>query len=516
MKQKDWFKPRGYRHIDNKITLAEKSVILKKVSNERYVAKHAFLPLLYKTISERKYKKLEYSDGVFYRSHSDRKTGESTKKVRPIHYAAHIDAHIYAYYNHKKLTPAYEDLLRRTPGLSDCISAYRQIPAPEGFRNKSNIHFAKDAFDEIKRRGECMAIAIDVKSFFSTLNHKILLERWKEVLNVKRLPDDHFNVYKSITQFRYINLNDLRTVKGGFDEREIAKYQKNGIDAFFSSMDDFRKRLKAKDFIVRRNQFHKQEDGKRYLVGIPQGLPVSALLANIYMYQFDQAVYNELYLKHKVFYRRYSDDIVLVCNIDQQKFVEEFIRNTISGDLTKLKLSENKTERTLFRYDQIGSTKRLQCYAIDPNGEQKVNVPFNYLGFQFYGYQTLVKNNRISNFYRRMKRVVRRQHLKAEKAKEKNLTDIKVIYKSRLYRLFSYKGIKKRELPNQKRYILTCNNLGYWNRELLELENKHRGNAIKYAYKAAEIMEAPEIKKQYRNHFKILQKTIAKHGFDNQ
>ncbi|MCW0484758.1 reverse transcriptase domain-containing protein [Gaoshiqia sediminis] len=515
MKNKDWFKVRGYRHIDSKITLNEKRKVLSKLSNPEYVAKHAFLPLIYKTITERKYKKLMDSDGVYYRSHFGRDTGESTKKVRPIHYACHIDAQIYAYYNHKILSSAYEDLLRNTTGLSDCISAYRSIVAPEGFRNKSNVHFAKDAFDEVRKRGECIAIALDVKSFFSTLDHKILLERWKEVLGLSFLPPDHFHVYKSITQFRYVSLNDFRTVKGGFDEREISNYQKDGIDAFFRSMTDFRERLKAKEFIVRKNQFHKEENGKRYLIGIPQGLPISALLANIYMYRFDLVVYNELCLKRNVFYRRYSDDIVLVCSINQREYVESFIREKISGELAKLKLSENKTERTIFEEFKVNGKTRLQSYALSVDGKKTFNIPFNYLGFQFYGYQTLIKNNRVSNFYRRMKRAVRVQHIKADKAKEKSLIANKVIYKTRLYRLFSYKGVKKRELSSRRRYILTKNRLDYWTRKPIDIKRRHRGNALKYAQKAAEIMDAPEINRQYRNHFRILQDTIKKYNFDN-
>ncbi|KOH43675.1 reverse transcriptase domain-containing protein [Sunxiuqinia dokdonensis] len=515
MKNKDWFKARGYRHIDSKITISEKRIVLRKLSNPKYIAKHAFRPLIYKTLSERKYKKLKDSEGVYYRSHFERDTGESTKKVRPIHYACHLDAQIYAYYNHKILSSPYEDLLRATPGLSDCISAYRSIPAPEGFRNKSNVHFAKDAFEEVRQRGECIAIALDVKSFFSTLDHKILLERWKEVLGLSFLPPDHFNVYKSITQFRYVSLNDFRTLKGGFDEREISNYQKSGIDAFFKSMTDFRERLEAKEFIVRKNQFLKEENGKRYLIGIPQGLPISALLANIYMYRFDLAVYNELCLKRNIFYRRYSDDIVLVCSIDQREYAESFVREKISGELAKLKLSEDKTERTVFKAFQVNEKERLQSYALAKDGIMTFNVPFNYLGFQFYGYQTLIKNNRVSNFYRRMKRAVRVQHIKAEKAKEKSLIANKVIYKTRLYRLFSYKGIKKRELPNRRRYILTKNRLGYWARNPIEINRRHRGNALKYAQNAAEIMDAPEINRQYRNHFRILQETIGRYNFDN-
>lgn len=514
MKNKDWFKPRGYLHIDNKISLDKRRQVESKISNSNYVSKHAFLPLLYKTINVRRYKKVgQNPDGSVKRSHSE--NGRSTKKVRPIHYASHIDSQIYAYYNHKIISPAYEELLSKTRGLSDCVSAYRKILVPERNQNKCNIHFAKDAFDEIKRRKECFAIAIDIKSFFSTLDHKILLDRWKEVMNCDFLPRDHYNLYRSITKFHYINLLDLRVNKNGFDERTISSYQKNGIQAFFASMEDFRKRLKAREFIIKKNQNFRKEQGRKFPVGIPQGLPISALLANIYMYKFDLFVYQELCMKKGVFYRRYSDDIVLVCDGKEREFVENYIDDLLSSIYVKLKISKQKTEKILFKEIEIKGKTRLQSYCINNNGKEIFNIPFNYLGFEFYGYQTLIKASKISNFYRRMKRSVRRQHIKAEFAKKKNLQDEKIIFKRRLYRLFTYKGIKKRELSTRTKHVLYKNELSYWRRKEIEIPRKHKGNALRYAQNAAEIMNAPEINKQYRNHFKILQETIKRYDFDN-
>lgn len=514
MKNKDWFKPRGYRHIDTKINTDKRKDIVSKISNPKYVAIHAFLPLLYKTISERRYKKVgKTEDGKSIRSHSDK--GKSTQKIRPIHYASHIDSQIYAFYNHKIISPAYEELLTHTPGLSDCVSAYRRIKASEVYRNKCNIHFALDAIDEIKRRRECTAIAFDIKSFFSTLDHKILLERWKKVLDVDYLTKNQYNLYKSITQFRYINLNDLRIVKHGFDEREIASFCKKGVESFFASMEQFREKVKAKEFIIRKNQFVRKEYGKTYSIGIPQGLPISALLANLYMYKFDLDVFNELCEKNGVFYRRYSDDIVLICNNDQRELVEKFVKELISGDQVKLKLSEQKTERIIFKEVEINGHSRLQSFSLNSNGDEIFNIPFSYLGFEFYGYQTLIKASKISNFYRRMKRAVRRQHLKSEMAKAINLDSGKIVYKRRLYRLFTYKGEKKRELPFRTKYILAKDDFGYWIRKPIIIHRKHRGNALRYANTAADIMNAPEIRKQYRNHFRILQSTIKRYNFDN-
>ena len=143
--EKSWFKSRGYPHITNKINpLSDKSTIIRQVTNPRWVARHAFFPLLHKKISQRRYKVGSNANGVQRRSHKEFKKGiwQSTKKMRPIHYATHIDAQIYAYYSSELIQKPYEALLGQTPEFSDCISAYRRIPTADGCGNKSSVHFA--------------------------------------------------------------------------------------------------------------------------------------------------------------------------------------------------------------------------------------------------------------------------------------------------------------------------------------------------------------------------------------
>jgi hypothetical protein len=70
--------------------------------------------------------------------------------------------------------------------------------------------------------------------------------------------------------------------------------------------------------------------------------------------------------------------------------------------------------------------------------------------------------------------------------------------------LYSYKGSKTRKLI----YLSKTSNRKLKTRD-------YRGNFIRYALKASEIMEAPEIKKQIRNHWEILQKSINKYNFLN-
>ncbi len=358
------------------------------------------------------------------------------------------------------------------------------------------MHFAKDVFNEIKRRENCVALVLDIENFFPSLNHKKLKLAWAKILGYKTLPKDHFNLFKATTRFSYIKLKDLKTKNGHFDEKELAKHKKEGKHTFFNSIKD----LIDSDIIIHKNQ---KQDKDKNLMGIPQGLPISALLANIYMLAFDESVIKELTLKHDVFYRRYSDDIVMICNENQINLVSQFVKNEMIKN--KLKVSLEKTEKTLFKINK----GRLQSYKLENDNSLKENIPLNYLGFEFYGYQTLIKSKNLAKFYREMKETVKRKHKRVETTKEKHLLDEAPIFKRKLYRLFSYKGEKSRLLPAKR----TNYNNGKAKTEYFE--RKFRGNYLRYAYRASDDLNAPEIKRQLRNHWKILQKTLKKYDFSN-
>ncbi|MBL4939908.1 MAG: RNA-directed DNA polymerase (Reverse transcriptase) [Lutibacter sp.] len=496
MKKKDWFKDRGYPHFSNKTPASARKQVESYVSNSKKVAKHSFLPLIFKEIKQRRYKISNFNEGL-KRSHKRFENGKiiSNSKIRNILYASHIDAHIYSYYTKKIIAPKYEDYLKNNTGLSNSITAYRQIETDNKLKFKNNVHFAKDVFDEINRRKNCIALVLDIENFFPTLNHKKLKLAWAKTLGLKTLPKNHFNLFKAITRFSYVKLNDLRTKKGHFDEKELSKLKKLGKHTFFESVKD----LIDSDIIIHKNQTLNKE---KQLIGIPQGLPISALLANIYMLSFDEAIINKLTLKHNVFYRRYSDDIVIICKEEQIDLIENVVKKEIKK--IDLKVSFEKTEKSLFKMNK----GRLQSYKID--GANLIeNIPLNYLGFEFYGYQTLLKSKNLAKFYREMKETINRKHKRAEQIKEKYLLDEVPLYKRKLYRLFSFKGAKSRIIPSKRTDFVN----GKAKTKLLD--RKFRGNYLRYAYRASDDLEAPEIKRQLRNHWKILQKTMKKYDFSN-
>lgn len=60
-------------------------------------------------------------------------------------------------------------------------------------------------------------------------------------------------------------------------------------------------------------------------------MPISAVLANIYMWRFDRAISD--YLKSiGGYYRRYSDDIIIVCDANRHDEVLSILQELISKE----------------------------------------------------------------------------------------------------------------------------------------------------------------------------------------
>src|SRR5690606_11861158 len=142
-------------------------------------------------------------NGIEKRSHKKFKNGKiiSNTKIREILYATHIDAHIYSYYTQQIITPKYEAYLNKNPLISSSITAYRKIETDDKLKFKNNVHFAKDVFEEIKQRENCVALVLDIENFFPSLNHKKLKLAWAKILGHKTLPRYHFNLFQATTNF---------------------------------------------------------------------------------------------------------------------------------------------------------------------------------------------------------------------------------------------------------------------------------------------------------------------------
>lgn len=511
-----WLRSKGYIHITGQIdTSKHKSEIAGKVSNSDYVSKHAFFPLIHTNIIERKYKKIDSSRNVRAHSYVD-ENGNPIKntKTRPLHYATHIDALIFGYYAHL-LQEKYEHVLSLDSELTNAIIAYRRIPLAGG-KNKSTIHFAKEVFDEIKKRAAneqaCSVFAFDIKSFFSTIDHNLLKNAWAKLLGKSKLPEDHYNVYKAATTFSYIYLDDLRQQNGkgrkaGFDEKELARIRnKFGINAFFESPKAFRDQIKEGKLKLYKFPFRNKKTKEP--IGIPQGLPISAVLANLYLLEFDIEIVENVVKRLGGYYRRYSDDIVVVCSGDCAEEIESIITTTL--EKSKVEISKNKTEKFLFRTFQFGN-REPRLTSIKLGGDKEIiGAPFNYLGFEFNGHKALIKSTNLAKFYRRMISSVKRKARRAKKIAARTPGEKPIIFRRQLYKLYTTRPLSNTKVRSRWKKIVKIENGDY--RIQTGIKKKVlRSNYLTYVRRASEIMEEPGIKKQIRKHKVIFNQAIFKH-----
>ncbi|WP_316795098.1 reverse transcriptase domain-containing protein [Pedobacter agri] len=509
-----WLKSRGYLHITPKIDVYKRyEEIFTKVNDERFVSRHAFFPLIHSVIKERKYKKIPNTN---QRAHSYIKGGKpkTNAKLRPLHYATHIDALIYGKYA-TNLLALYEDELSKHEGLSDCIIAYRKIleeidnveePVVEKIPGKSTIHFANEAFNEIKRRSVmgCTVLMFDIKSFFSELNHELIKKKWCELLNVNRLPDAEFNVFNSATDFRYILRDELRVKsikngrRGGFDEKKLAAIRKHrGIEAFYESPEDFRKAIKDKKIKVYKRPFTK--NGEQ--VGIPQGLPISAVIANLYLLDFDLTILQNIVDARQGFYRRYSDDIMIICNPDEADELEKFVLDEIKK--SKVEISEGKTEKFFFKTAKVSpKINRISAHIIK-GSKMTIGKPLTYLGFEFYGYQTLIKSANLSKYYRRMVGSVKR------KVKRSDPSTGKVLFPRQLKKIYEQVNLDKERIIKKRRRLVKNAN-GYYSFAFSEKDVESKGSYLSYARRASKTMNEFRILNQVRKNKIIFRQAIAK------
>lgn len=418
-----WFRLRGYLHFDHPVKF---ETAQKVVTSPKRVASHAFYPLINYVVESKKISK-------------DKKTKKVTVKYkeRPIAYSSHMDSHIYSYYA-LQLTNLYEAKLKEK-NLSDSILAFRSL-------GKSNIDFAHEAFQKIKSTGECSAVALDFSKFFDTLDHQILKQKWAILLGKDSLPNDHFNVFKSLTNFASVN--------------KIKLYKEFGISP--NKPKNGRNRVcNAKDFrgIVRKNSLI-ETNKKPY--GIPQGSPISALLSNIYMLDFD-AEMREYVNTHGGEYYRYCDDMLFIVPTGLRDTVAGFAQRKVKE--LKVTINPSKTKLRTFKY---------------ANGKLEADMPLQYLGFIFDGENVFIRSSSLARYSEKMKRGVRlakKTMIKYNTIREANGLSEKPLYKKKIYSRYSHLGCR---------------------------------NFITYGLRAAKTMDSPSIRKQLKPFWRRLHDEIEK------
>jgi hypothetical protein len=429
----DWFKPKTYLHFDVPVRDEQRSYIERIVTDKNKVAQHSFYPFITYKVTKYKMGTDPVSGNRFLDS-----SGE-----RPLSYAAHLDSQIYSYYS-KELTKLYEQKLLDN-GISENVIAFRKLIDPISNDSKCNIHLANDAFEKIKSIGECDVIAVDIKSFFDKLNHDYLKKCWLDLIEEKRLPDDHFALYKSLTSHAIVFRKEV------YKLFNIPKKNPKSKGFFrICSPEDFRRKVRGDSVekkgnkIIRRGLINLRDKG------IPQGSPISALLANIYMFDFDKI------LNHKVdslkgAYFRYCDDIFCIIPKGSDFDIESFISTEL--DKIHLYLNDKKTERSIFSYNR---------------GELISDKPIQYLGFMFDGKRKYIRASSIASYRRKARKAIRLAKstmCKYNKKREEKGLETRKLYRRKLFKNYFHSG---------------------------------KTNFISYGHRASKTMNSNEIRKQIK------------------
>lgn len=474
MMEHDWLKIKKYPHIGLPIEPSHKRKVISYVTNSANIAKHSFDPLIRKQVKS-------------FRCSIDEEHKEKIfkKKIRNLTYSSHLDSAIFAYYGYI-LQERYEHYLQEHQ-IENIPTAYRRIPCdakhPER-GNKCNIEIAKEVFDfiksEIESGHDASIITFDIKGFFDNLDHRILKRLWKKILGIEgEMPKDIYQVFKHVTKFTYIHEEQLFNL---FKEEILCK-RNDGVV--------IKRRIKRKAYLRGRNAiaFCERKDIKKIREahilrtspknskGIPQGLPISATLANVYMCEFDETINTEIQ-RNNGLYRRYSDDIIIVCPIEKTRIIKEFILEQIR--CIELEIEENKTN--IF---SIKHNAEAPIFEIHKDNKKK---ELEYLGFSFDGSRTLIKKASIAKHYRKMNKAHKRHLWYAIHINNKTAGSI---FENQLIKHFSLRGarrhrIRKRDPKNHSKFEV-CKNKG-----------KTFGNYLTYAYKAALVMNEDKIKKQLK------------------
>ena len=502
--EEEWFKPKKYPHIGLPITKQDWQWISTYVKNAENIKSHSFLPLIHRSLVQRKFRANQEMPLRNPKGKRRRKVGKP--KVRDIFYASHLDSLIYSYYNHI-LAEKYENYVSKCD-FNEAVVAYRKIPVNAHTNsNKCNIDFAKSAFQFIleKYPSPVSVIIADVTGFFDNLDHKEIKKQWKKILCAENLPKDHYNIFKSLTTLRYVEEDQLFKeyqnkiiVEKGTPNNSKKKQQKQiSIKSLF-----YLKEKRALAYCTKEDFLEnslKLVISKNKTKGIPQGSPISATLANIYMLDFDDEL-NKKIQEIGGFYQRYSDDLIIVCNQEYETFILSFVRRLIS-DQVKLDIHPDKTQ--VYRFEK-NKTTYSGCQIDEFSKLKNPNKSLEYLGFSFDGEKVLIKTAGFSKFHRSMKKSFKKSTSLAIHSKNPE----KKLFKSRLYKRFTHRGAKRKLI-----YRPTIQDPSIY----LPTKKQDWGNYISYINKADETMKSLNgsnfIKKQGRKlwyRFHILLKASEK------
>ncbi|MEG0759631.1 MAG: reverse transcriptase domain-containing protein [Raoultibacter sp.] len=436
----------NYTHFDYRVSLDQ---CWGYISDPENVSRHGFYPFIHYEIKSRKIKNGQKAD----------------PKVRNIFYAAHLDGWIYKYYAYK-LNEFYNQRVK-DDGLDSVAVAYRTE------LGKSNVHFAHEAFQFMKRLPSSYVMVGDFTDFFDPLDHAYLKERICELLHVESLPADYYAVFKNVTRFSFWELENLLTLnnlKDSSSERKV---------------------FNQKGRVLTSVQFHESkasiQPNPRGKIGVPQGSPISATLANIYMLSADKQLHDYV-VSLGGFYMRYSDDFMIVLpDKGDSAFSAQYAKiKAVLDAIPKLNLQDTKTKLFHVQNNSIESCSHQYIPTLN-NSKNAID----FLGFTYDGKAVTIREKTLSKYYHRLYRKAKTI------VRDGGFTpDGKRISCKKLYEKYSYKGTiayKERQAAKNGRDIS---------------HDKLCGNFLDYVERAQYVFEGDPINRGTKRHMQKIRKKL--------
>ena len=168
-----------------------------------------------------------------------------------------------------------------------------------------------------------------------------------------------------------------------------------------------------------------------------EGSPISSTLANLYLLNFDKKV-NDFITSKDGYYKRYSDDMIIVCSYEDIEHVENLIYEEIRK--YKLEIQKHKTQKFIFEREE----NKMKCGQLFKDNIINWNKNLIYLGFEYDGDKVLLKSASLAGFYRKMKKSIRRGIYYSIKHK-------KEVFKRRLYKKYTFRGARRYKRRNKEK-----------------------------------------------------------------
>ena len=250
--------------------------------------------------------------------------------------------------------------------------------------------------------------------------------------------------------------------------------------------------LRRRKLIVTNKEKKNKTDGTIEHRGIPQGSAMSAVLSNIYLIDFDNWL-KEQSIKLDFTYRRYCDDIIIICNTSDATFINKKLVEEI--EKYKVTIQRKKTELIEFYANSKGVIRGFNKSKINKNNatinsqnEQQYYKNLQYLGFEFNGQNIYIRPGSLSRYFRKMKGRIIKSIVMSYSDKSKK----DKILKKQIFERYSHLGKR-----NFLSYAINSSKEYYSNSKGIKKEG----------------MNSLSIKRQLTSHFSILEQCIDDKSF---